>query len=74
MEGRSNLKASLLVVDPGYDRRVVARIVEQVPDEHVQGGQGQLGGVLPGPPSLPLNTAGGRSGLRTVRALAGRWR
>ena len=35
MEGRSNLKASLLVVDPGYDRRVVARIVEQVPDEHV---------------------------------------
>ena len=53
-DSRSHLEASLLDVYPGYDGRVVARVVEQVPDEDVQGRQGQLRCVLPGPPSLPL--------------------
>ena len=79
MEGRSNLKASLLVVDPGYDGWVVARVVEEVPDEDIQGRQGQLGCVLPGSPSLSLAAHGGGNGggwgssRRTARGST-RWR
>ena len=50
----SHLEASSDMVHPGDHAGVVAGIVQQVPDEHVQRRQRQLGRVLPGPASLAL--------------------
>ena len=50
----SYLEAPPDIVHPGDHTGVVSRVVEQVPDEHVQGRQGQLGRVFPRPASLAL--------------------
>ena len=69
---RSYLKAALLVVHPGYDVGVVPRVVQEVPDEHIEGRQGQLGGVFPRSPPLAFTTrGGGRGGARTVWSFRG---
>ena len=61
-DSRSHLEASLLDVYPGYDGRVVARVVQEVPYEDIKGRQGQLGRVLPGSPSLSLASLTSRGG------------
>ena len=69
----SHLEASSALIHPGDHTGVVAGVVQQIPDKHVQRRQRQLGRVLPGPASLPLARARPRDlgpGLR-VPGLAG---
>ena len=48
-----DLEDALRLADPADDPRVVEVVVQHVPDEDVERREGDLGRVLPRPPSLP---------------------
>jgi hypothetical protein len=57
LEGVAHLEDAVSVADPADDTRVVVAVVEQVPDENVERGERNFGGVLPRPAPLALDAA-----------------
>ena len=67
----SYLEASSDIIHPGDDAGVIAGVVKQVPDEHVQRRQRQLRRVLPRPASLAFTRAMRSSDLGGLLSEAG---